>query len=68
MIVSPAVTQELAHLKFFLPILPNTPEDLPQLSQETVIEPPTPWAALTLLTPIQQFLRYTRMSKPREPK
>ena len=52
----------------FSPTLPITPEQQPPHSQETEHEQPSTSASTGPLTPIQQFLRYSRQSKAREPK
>ena len=51
----------------FSPTLPITPEQLSQHPLETETEQPSTSAPTRLLTPIQQFLRYSRKSKAREP-
>ena len=55
-------------IEVFSPTLPITPEQLPQQSQETVIEQPSTSATLRPLTPLLQFLRNTRKAKTKEPK
>ena len=52
----------------FSPVLPITPEQLPQHSQETETEQPSTSVPTRPFTPIQQFLQNSRKSKAREPK
>ena len=52
----------------FSPILPITPEQLPQHPQETETEQPSTSAPTRSLNPFQQFLRNNRKSKAIEPK
>ena len=52
----------------FSSTLPITSEQLPQRPQETVTEQPSASAPTRPLTPFQQFLRYSRKSKAREPR
>ena len=52
----------------FSPALPITPEQLPQHPQDTETEQPSTLAPTRPLTPIEPFLRNSRISKAREPK